>query len=118
MDFEKLVPFIKKALASSDIDTADIQAILNEKNTPEEQEHQNPTVDGDITDISGTTQEESKNDEGKMIEKSFPELEVETAIETAKEEAKFKHIENDSTEKVATLWDLLQQKHCTPTVTG
>jgi hypothetical protein len=53
-----------------------------------------------------------------MIEKSFPELEVEAAIETAKEEAKFKHIENNDTEKVATLWELLQQNHCTPSVTG
>lgn len=110
MDFEKLVPFIKKALAAQDVDNADIQAILKEQTSGNE-EQENETVDSNVTDISDATNEEAKNDEGKLLESSFPELEVEKAIDQAKEEAKFKHIDNDQ-QKTASLWSILQQNYC------
>ena len=110
MDFEKLVHFIKKALASSnDVSTADVQRILKEQVSGDE-EQENDTVDSNITDISDATQEEAKNEEGKLLEQSFPELEVEKAIEQAREEAKFRHIEEG--EKTASIWDILQQNYC------
>lgn len=116
MNFEKLVPFIKKALSTQDVDTADIQQILKEQVTGDE-EQENDTVDSNITDISGATNEEAKNDEGKLLENSFPELEVEKAIEQAKEDAKFKHIE-EQTQKTASIWDVLKQKYCNLEISG
>ena len=110
MDFEKLVPFIKKALATQDVDTADIQKILKEQVSGEE-EQENDTVDSNITDISSATNEEAKNDEGKLLENSFPELEVEKAIEQAKEDSKFKYIE-EQTQKTASIWGILKQRYC------
>lgn len=88
MNFDKLIPFIKKALEhTTNVTPAEIQAVLQEQENNEGDQN-TETVDSDILDKSPSTTEEVKNEEGKLLEHAFKELEVEEAIKTVEERKK------------------------------
>ena len=106
-DFEKLVPFIKKALENNGVSIADIQAELSQEQgisgTDKDQELE--TVDNGLLDNTNPSTSDVNNDEGELLEQTFKEIEVENAIESAKEEKDFKHIKKMSAwDKLAVLY--------------
>lgn len=109
MDFEKLVPFIKKALASNNVTPDEVAAALNEESNDPNKDHNNESVDNSFIDSTTQNQEEIKNQEGKLLESTFKELAVEEAIEKAKEKKEFNTVPTPETENIksATYWELL-----------
>lgn len=102
MNFEALVPFIKKALAIKDISNDEIRANLSATQQGDKEDQNNETVDSTLTDLTAPSKDEVDNEEGKLLETAFKEVEVEQAIEQAKEESKFRHID-----KTSSIWDQL-----------
>jgi hypothetical protein len=98
MDFEKLIPFIKKALENNDVSIADIQEELQEGkgNPADDKDQELETVDNGVVDNSNPQNSDVSNDEGKLLESTFKEVEVEEAITRAKEEKDFKQIKQSS----------------------
>lgn len=109
IDFDKLIPFIKKALENSpSVTPEEVYAVLQENQSNGTTEDQDlETLDGDILDRSSQTQEEIKNEEGKLMEGAFPELEVEDAIETVKERKEFESPEKLAETTNSSVWDKL-----------
>lgn len=103
MDFEKLVPFIKKALENNGVSIQDIQEELQEGvgHPADDKDQELETIDNTVVDNSNPQKADVNNEEGKMLESTFKEIEVEEAINRAKEEKDFKGL------KQGSYWDKL-----------
>lgn len=109
MDFEKLVPFIKRALESQNVTPEEVYSVLKRDNSSSGitgEDTNNETVDNQLVDPTNQTPDEQRNDEGQLLESTFQELLVEDAIEKAKEEKLFNQPAQNS--KTASYWDLLR----------
>jgi DNA-binding transcriptional MerR regulator len=112
MNFEDLVPFIKRALENNGVSTEEIQQVLSEQQNDSTQDSQSETLDNEMVDKQDQLPSEEENLEGKMLESTFKELEVEDAIEIAKERKSYDSspvLDNnkDSSIKIGSYWDLL-----------
>lgn len=108
VNFDILVPFIKRALANSEnVSPEEVFAVLNESNKNNGDQN-TETIDGELMDKTDQTTEEAKNEEGKVLEHAFKDLEIEEAIKTVKErkEVEIDKISEDTTPQSA--WDLMK----------
>jgi len=114
MDFEKLIPFIKKALDSNGISPDEVMQVMNE-NKQNVGDKNTETVDSDVVDNNAQQQQDIDNEEGKMLESTFKELEVEEAIEKVKERKSYDSASslesNGENVKFANCWEFLKAKH-------
>lgn len=116
-----LIPTILKlALDTAQIKPEEVMAVLQQKAKGKTEDKNTETVDGDVIDSEQPTQDDIDNQEGKILESSFKELEVEDAIEKAKELKalntpinleSIKQENNSTVQKVATYWDLLRDNY-------
>ena len=121
MQRNKLVTTILKlALDTEEVKPEEVMAILQKKNKGKTEDKNTETIDGDIIDSEQPSQDDVNNQEGKILENSFKELEVEDAIEKAKELkslnspiglAPVKQDNNSTVQKVATYWELLRKTY-------
>ena len=96
-------------------------AILQSKNKNTGEDKNTETVDGDVIDAKNPSNDDVNNQEGKILETTFKELEVEDAIEEAKEmkqlnqpitsEGTFGGNNNMTIHKAANMWEALKQKN-------
>lgn len=114
MDFTKLEPFLAKFALDTSVNPTEVAAILQRKQQ-QKQQNKNPDnlnenetfgVSQPLDDNPGA----AENTEGELLEKAFPELEVENALEEAKENKPFAN-DSSNTIKSANYWDLLRQKY-------
>lgn len=116
-----LIPTILKlALDTEQVKPEEVMAVLQQKAKGKTEDKNTETVDGDVIDSEQPTQDDVNNQEGKILESSFKELEVEDAIEKAKELKalntpinleSIKQENNSTVQKVATYWDLLKENY-------
>ncbi len=86
MDIETLLPLmLKLALDTNQVKPEEVMAILQQKQKGSTEDKNTETVDGDVIDTENPTNDDIQNQEGKILENSFKELEVEDAIEKAQE---------------------------------
>lgn len=121
MQRNKLVTTILKlALDTEEVKPEEVMAVLQQKAKGKTEDKNTETVDGDVIDSEQPTQDDIDNQEGKILESSFKELEVEDAIEKAKELKalntpinleSIKQENNSTVQKVATYWDLLRDNY-------
>lgn len=114
MDFEKLVPFIKKALADNGVSPEEVAQILQEKTHTNETDQNTETVDSEMVDKSNPQSADVSNEEGKMLENTFGELDVEEAIEQAKERKTYDDpatTTDGASVKIGSYWDLLKSRY-------
>ena len=86
MDISKLIPFIKEAVMT--VSPEEVAAQLHKQQQSKLEDKQRETVDNEIIEQDERPSDDLQNEEGQMMENSFKELEVEDAIEQAKEEKK------------------------------
>lgn len=110
MDLKLLLPFIiKQAIATGQVSPDEVMAQLQEQSSKKEQDRDNETVDSELTEDGEGIIE--PNEEGRMLESGFKELELEEAVEKAKEEKSLRDTTNVSTIKSASYWDLLVTRY-------
>lgn len=108
LDFEKLVPFIKKALDNQGIKPDEIMQELQRQNQDQQHDQDLDNVDSSVLDNSPHTQSDVSNTEGKVLENSFKEFDVEIAIDKIKERQSYSgNAPVDKTAESLTYWDLL-----------
>lgn len=109
IDFDKLLPFIKRALEkTANVSPEEVLAVLNEGYNSGPQEDQNAeTVDSEMMDRSLQTTEEARNDEGKLLEQAFRDLDVEEAIKTVEERKQFEGNQDGATVSYKSAWEQL-----------
>lgn len=122
MDIDKLLPLmLKLALDTEQVKPEEVMAILQQKQRGATEDKNTETVDGDVIDTENPTNDDVDNQEGKILENSFKELEVEDAIEKAQELKNLNlpigatasnNVQTmNVTHKVATLWDVFIDKY-------
>lgn len=84
MDISRLIPFIKEALLT--VSPEEVAAQLQKQQKSKQEDKQRETVDNDIIEQDERPDDDQQNTEGDMMSSSFKELEIEEAIEQAKEE--------------------------------
>jgi hypothetical protein len=112
MDFNKLSILINKLASDVTVSPEEVVAELNKNQTLNE-DKDTETVDGNIINPEQESQEIEENEEGKLLEKTFPELDVEVAIEKAKENKKLNFSSAPKSIKTAsqTYWDILVKNY-------
>lgn len=113
MDISRLIPFIKEALLT--VTPEEVAAQLQKQQQSKLEDKQRETVDNDVIEQDEHPDDDQQNTEGDMMTNAFKELEVEEAIEKAKEEKQLNSNENggplgSSNIKTATLWQLLRKR--------
>lgn len=114
MDYAKLIPFlVKVALESGQITPEDVAVQLKKQQQPKLEDKDTETVDSEAIEVDDpTTKNEQENQEGEMLEEAFPELEIEDAIDKAKEEKQLQENPDVSNlMKSSSLWDVLINKY-------
>lgn len=112
---------LKLALDTDQVKPEEVMAILQKKQQGREEDKNTETVDSEVLDSDCPSPDDAKNDEGKVLETAFKELDVEDAIEAAKEQKKynlgggeqtslFSGSTNTSIQKAATVLDELRKK--------
>lgn len=118
MDSRLLRTMLKLALDTDQVKPEEVMAILQENRQGLDSNQNTETVDSEVLDTENPSKDDLKNDEGKILESAFKELEVEDAIEEAKDRKKlgptnvdsqFMQSVNTSVHKVAA-WDRLRDK--------
>jgi len=114
MDFETLLPFLEKLSSeSTDPSVQEVAVQLKKQLSNNESDIDSETVDNDVLHAEeGGPQE--KNDEGKLLETGFQELEVEDAEEKAKEKKELASnpaVSVDFHKTAANLWDYLKESY-------
>lgn len=121
MDIETLLPLmLKLALDTNQVKPEEVMAILQNKQQGKTEDKNTETVDGDVIDTENPTNDDINNQEGKILESSFKELEIEDAIEKAQELKELnipigEQLQSSNTittvQKVASCWDVLKEKY-------
>lgn len=121
MDIETLLPLmLKLALDTNQVKPEEVMAILQQKQRGTTEDKNTETVDGDVIDTENPTNDDVENQEGKILENSFKELEVEDAIEKAQELKKLNlpigaeqtPLNSPQTvQKLANYWDVFVKKY-------
>jgi hypothetical protein len=121
LDQALLTTILKLALDTDQIKPDEVMAILQRKSNNSTEDKNTETVDSEILDNEAPSSDDKKNDEGKLLEQSFKELEVEDAIEEAKENKQLQGGEgssenllsanNATVQKVATVWEQLKERY-------
>ena len=113
MDFVKLEQFIKKAMQASSgynqVSPEDVAAEMQKKQQTSTEDKDTETVDGEVIDDGHELAE--NNQEGQMLEQAFPELEVEDAIEKAKETKKLQGDGGVTIKSAGNYWELLKLRY-------
>lgn len=113
MDISKLIPFIKEAVMT--VSPEEVAAQLKKQQQTRQEDRQRETVDNEIIEQDERPSDDLQNEEGQMLEASFKELEIEEAIEQAKEEKKLQSGNEGETNpgagvKLASYWDMLKHR--------
>lgn len=114
MDFEKLIPFIKKALDSNGVSPEEVMQVMNQNNQNVGDKN-TETVDSELIDNNAQQQQDVDNEEGKLLESTFKELEVEEAVDKVQEQKSFEanpSLDSDNENvKFASCWEILKAKY-------
>lgn len=111
MEFDKLLPFLEKYASDNNVGDEDVikQLIKKVNNSAD---NNTETVDNEIIDPNADIED---NSEGQILETTFPELEIEDAIQQAKEEKPFENIQrvdqNHEGLFKRSYWELLKEKY-------
>ncbi len=115
-----LSAMLKLALDTNQVQPSEVMAILQQKQQGGPEDKNTETVDGDIIGAEAPLADMDSNLEGKILETAFPELEVEDAIEQAKEMKQLNQPitqegnfggQNGCIQKAGSLWDVLKARH-------
>lgn len=113
MDLSLLIPFLSKTAAAG-LSVSPEEVVIQLKKDQSKKDKQNETVDSDIIDHD-QMKSINKNIEGKLMDSSFKELDVQAAVEKAVDQKK-KGLSSDSSKpccdstKTASYWDLLSSR--------
>ncbi len=116
MDLTKLLPFLlQKAAEGLSVTPEEVAAQMQKQQQKKLEDKDKETIDNDVVEGDEKPADDLKNEEGQKLEGSFKELEVEDAIEKAKEEKQLQSNPSGSTNqipgiKVASYWELLQSR--------
>lgn len=117
MDLTKLLPFLlKKAAEGLSVTPEEVAAQMQKAESQKLEDRDKETVDNDVIEGDEQQADKAKNEEGDMLESAFKELEVEDAIEKAKEQKQLQSNPSmDSTTnsvgvKFANCWELLKAR--------
>ena len=116
-----LKTMLKLALDTNEVKPEEVMAILQSNQKGNSEDKNTETVDGDVLDIEAPTNDDVNNQEGKILETSFKELEVEDAIEKVRELKQLnlpigqqgpseQSGNNYTIQKAANMWEMLKQK--------
>lgn len=112
---------LKLALDTDQVSPEEVYAVLQQKQQGKVEDKNTETVDSEVLDSESPTRDDANNDEGKVLEQAFKELDIEDAIEKAKENKKYEiplaqpqaitGPNNYTVQKTASMWDLLKEKY-------
>ncbi len=94
----------------------EVAAQLAKQQKSKQQDKERETVDNEVIEQDEKPQDDLKNEEGKLMENGFKELEVEEAIEQAKEEkllgndVGFSSIPGNGPTKQGSYWEVLRSR--------
>lgn len=111
MDISRLIPYIVKAAMT--VTPEEVAAQMQKQEQAKLEDKQRDTVDNDVIEQDERASDDEQNDaEGDLMADSFKELEVEEAIEQAKEEKLLSGNPDIGlgSVKVASYWDLLKAR--------
>lgn len=111
MDISRLIPYIKRAAMEVTPEEVAFQLQKSEKARQEDKERE--TVDNEVIEQDEKPIDEAKNEEGALLEGSFQELDIEDAVEKAKEEKLLAGNPQPTPppgNKVASYWEILQSR--------
>jgi len=113
MDLSLLIPFLSKTAAAG-LSVSPEEVVIQLKKENKKKDKDNETVDGDVVDHDQQAKALHQNIEGKLMEGSFKELDIQAAVEKALEQKK-KGITSGSkscceSTKTASYWDLLSSR--------
>lgn len=113
MDISKLLPFIKEALLT--VSPEEVAAQLQKQEKSKQEDKQRETVDNDVIEQDERPDDDLQNTEGDMMSSSFKELEVEEAIEQAKEHKMLNGNPDGGPApggniKTANMWQILRER--------
>ena len=125
VDPKLIATMLKLALDTQQVKPEEVMAILQRKQQGREEDKNTETVDSEVLDSGKPSYDDTKNDEGSVLETAFKELDVEDAIEEAKEQNKYNlggneqatlysGSTNTSIQKAASVLDELRKKLCQP----
>lgn len=106
---------LKLALDTEQIKPEEVMAVLQRKAQGKTEDKNTETVDAQLIDSENPTIDDSNNDEGRVLESAFKELDVEDAIKEIKENKKYDSTEaasgvllgpsnNNTVQKSASIW--------------
>lgn len=101
MDISRLIPFIKEAAIT--VSPEEVAAQLQKQQQSKQEDKQRETVDNEVIEQDERPEDDQFNEEGQLLEGSFKELEVEDAIEQAKEQKLLVSNEAMPQQKLGTL---------------
>lgn len=117
MDLTLLIPFlVKQANAGLSVSPEEVYAQMQKQQQKKLEDKDRETVDNEVVEQDERPSDDLKNDEGNLMEGSFKELEVEDAIDKAKEEKllatnpEVSSTSNAPAVKVASYWEVLQSR--------
>lgn len=83
-----LTTMLKLAVDTEQIKPEEVMAVLQRKAQGQQEDKNTETVDSEILDSAQPSKDDVSNDEGKILETTFKELDVEDAISELKETKK------------------------------
>jgi len=113
MDISKLIPYIKQASALV-VKPDEVAAQLQKQEQTKLEDKERETVDNEVIEQDERPTDENSNDEGKMMADSFVELEIEDAIDKAKEEKLLSSDVGHNMAKIGTCYDALSTRFANP----
>ncbi len=122
MDYHRLIPtIVKLALDTEQVKPEEVYAVLQQKNQGKTEDKNTETVDGEVLDAENPSADDVANEEGKILESAFKELDIEDAIEQVKESKKYNDTANATptinnegnsiSQKAASYWEVLRSKY-------
>ena len=113
MDISKLLPFVKKALMK--VSPEEVATQLRKQEQSKQEDKQRETVDNEVIEQDENPSDDQDNQEGQLIEGAFKELEVEDAIDQAREEKMLAGGQDSAnvpgvSAKTANYWTILKRR--------
>ncbi len=118
IDNRLVTTILKLALDTEQVKPEEVMAVLQRRRAGSQEDKQTDNIDSEVVDSGNPSAQEISNEEGKLIEQAFQELEVEDAITEAKELKKLNipidlnethQAPNTTVQKIASPWSLCKE---------
>lgn len=120
-----LKAMLKLALDTNQVRPDEVMAVLQDKKLGKPEDKSSESIDNDVIDAESPDNSDVQNIEGKILEQSFKEFEVQEAIEVVKEKKQLKlpittqtkpednnptQNNNYVVQKTANFWEVLKSR--------